>query len=62
MLAEGYQAHHARVEFPGNSAATPVTDGPAGVGLHRSPQLASLSTIWKLLTNWNNYIPETANI
>lgn len=34
-LAEGYQqAHHARVEFPGNSAATPVNDGPAGVGLH----------------------------
>lgn len=39
-LAEGYQqAYHARVEFPGNSAATPVNNGPARVGVHRFSRL-----------------------
>lgn len=48
VLAEGYQAYHARVEFPGNSAATPVNDGQAGAGLHRSLKLASFPTFWKV--------------
>lgn len=48
VLAEGYQPYHARVGFPGNSAATPVNDGQAGAGLHRSPQLASFTTFWKV--------------
>lgn len=45
-LAEGYQqAYHAHVEFPGNSAATPVNDGPAGVGVHRFSRLSFLGNV-----------------
>lgn len=39
------KAHHARVEFPGNSAATPVNDGPAGVGLHRFSSFSFLDDV-----------------
>lgn len=49
MLAEGYQAQHARVEFPGNSAATPVNDAPAGVALLCTAQVATISSINGLL-------------